>query len=96
MKKLGIAGLLLLLVASASSTALALPTLYDWAFNINGAMFAAPATFSGPDPGQLPGYVDDSGLDWSAGLGTDLPGQQSCNTLIYKAKGTILLAIGSH
>ena len=37
---------------------------------INGDMFTAPSTYSGPDPGQLPGYVDDSGFDWDAGLGT--------------------------
>ena len=44
--------------------------LYDWAFNISGDIYQAPATYSGPDTGQLPTYFDYSEFDWSTGLGT--------------------------
>jgi len=70
MKKLGIVGLMLLVLAFWVLPASATPVLYDWAFNINGDMFTAPGTYSGPDPGQLPSYVVDTGFDWNAGLGT--------------------------
>ena len=70
MKKLGIVVLMLLVLAFWVLPASATPELYDWAFNINGEMFTAPGTYPGPDPGQLPSYVDGSGFDWNAGLGT--------------------------
>jgi hypothetical protein len=70
MKKLRIILLTLIFLAFGISSASATAVLYDWAFNLNGDVYSAPDIYSGPDPGQLPSYFDDSGFDWGAGLGT--------------------------
>ena len=44
--------------------------LYDWAFNVNGTVYASPAGYSGPLPGALPAFFNTSGYNWSTGLGT--------------------------
>ncbi len=70
MKRHCIAGMMLMILLFGASTVSAVPMLFDWAININGDLFTAPNTYSGPDLGQLPDYVDYSGFDWNAGLGT--------------------------
>ena len=50
--------------------------LYDWAFNIDGTVYSSPATYSPPNPGQLPVSINDGGFSFSnvqgsgGGLGT--------------------------
>ena len=71
MKRFSIIVLIFICVVSIGiSNALAEPILYDWAFNINDDFYFAPDFYTGPDPGQLPSYLDDSGFDWDTGLGT--------------------------
>lgn len=46
--------------------------LTDWAFNVNGTVYANPAfsSYQPPTAGFLPGSFDVSAFDWATGLGT--------------------------
>lgn len=70
MKKHNMIGTVILFFFFTASTVSATPTLFDWAFNINGDVYTPTGIDSGPGPGQLPGYVDYGGFDWTAGLDT--------------------------
>jgi|LGVF01.1.fsa_nt_gb hypothetical protein len=60
MKKLGIVSLMVLFLAFGVSGASATPTLWDWAFNLNGDSYYPYDTVPG---------LDDTGFDWNTGLG---------------------------
>ena len=60
MKKLGIVSLMVLFLAFGVSGASATPTLWDWAFNLNGDIYYPYDTVPG---------LDDTGFDWNTGLG---------------------------
>jgi hypothetical protein len=71
---LGVALLICFIVPSAWAT----PTLWDYGFNVNGAIY-----FTG-DP--LPGYVNTSGFDFNTGLGSltfTVTGAGNHNILAY-------------
>lgn len=70
MEKFLISILILLFVISiGSSRAFAGLMLFDWVLRVNDDIYQAPASYLGPDSGQLPAYFDDSEFDWSIGLG---------------------------
>ena len=61
--------------------------LYNWALNLNGAIYTAPGLYSPPDPGQLPAYVDSTAFDWSQGIGAV--------TITYSARAAGAYFVGS-
>ena len=70
MNKHNMIGMVILFFFLTASTVSALPALFDWAFNISGDLYTPPDTYSGPDFGQLPGFITYSDFDWTAGLDT--------------------------
>ncbi len=63
MKKITIILFVSMLISfGVSGTQAATINLYDWGFNVNGAIYDS----SGP----LPGYFNTGGFDWNTGLGT--------------------------
>ncbi len=82
-KSLILLAFVVLVIAAGPTASAANITLFEWGFNIDGAIFGS---YSPPVPGDLPSNLNDAAFDWFTGLGSvtiSLSGAGSHNVIAY-------------